>query len=114
MRLAIARATVEEVTARLAGRDPRAGEDARAAVEWLTSDEDCAMPLVFTRRRLQLFLWYELPRKWLIEPEEHLAAAEALASFFEDDWRWFRSGHAGPTPLKAASGVPPAGSGAFS
>ena len=58
------------------------GEDARAAVEWLTAgdDDDSA---VFTRRRLQLFLWYELPRKWLVEPHEHLAVAEALATFLD-------------------------------
>lgn len=67
----------------MSARDPRRGEDAGAAVEWLTAgDEDG--PAVFTRRRLQLFLWYELPRKWLIEPDEHLAVAEALATFFDE------------------------------
>ena len=74
MRLAMARTTVEEVTGRLARRDTRTGEDARAAVEWLTAGEEDDAPAVLTRRRLQLFLWYELPRKCLIQPEEHLAA----------------------------------------
>ena len=32
----------------------------------------------FSRHRLQLFFRYELPRKWLIEPDEHAAVAEAL------------------------------------
>jgi hypothetical protein len=69
---------------RLSARDPRAGEDARAAVEWLTASEEDEAPAVFTRRRLQLFLWYELPRKWLLEPGEHLAVAAALAALFDE------------------------------
>lgn len=59
------------------------GEDARAALEWLTGGDDDA-PAVFTRRELQLFLWYELPRKWLIDSDSHLAVAEALAMFFDE------------------------------
>jgi hypothetical protein len=27
----------------------------------------------FTRRELQLFLWYELPRKRLVDADEHVA-----------------------------------------
>lgn len=33
---------------------------------------------------MQLFLWYELPQKWLVEPEEHLVIAEALGVFFDE------------------------------
>lgn len=62
----------------LAERDPSVAEDARAAVEWLTAGDEEGTPALFTRRRLQLFLWYELPHKWLIEPGAHLAVAEAL------------------------------------
>ncbi len=38
------------------------------------------MSVSLTRRRLQLFLWYELPRKWLVGPEAHIAVADALGS----------------------------------
>jgi hypothetical protein len=84
VRFAIERAEVENVIGRLARRDPRTGEDARAAIEWLTADEEEDAPAVFTRHRLQLFLCYELPRKWLVEPDEHLAVAEALGLFFDE------------------------------
>ncbi len=60
------------------------GEDARAAIEWLTGGDDDDEPATFTRRELQLFLWYELPRKWLIDSDGHLAVAEALAVFFDE------------------------------
>ncbi len=69
---------------RVAERDPAAGEDARAAVEWVTAGDEEGAPTVFTRRRLQLFLWYELPRKWLIGREEHVAVADALGLFFDE------------------------------
>ncbi len=84
MRFAIDQAEADEVVGRLSIRDPRAGEDARAAVEWLSGGEEEDARAVFTRRRLQLFLWYELPRKWLVEPDEHLAVAEALGLFFDE------------------------------
>jgi hypothetical protein len=63
-------------------RDSRASEDARGAVEWLTAEED--EPVAFTRRGLQLFLWYELPRKWLIDADDHVAVADALGSLFAE------------------------------
>lgn len=84
MRFVIPRAEAEEIVGRLARRDARVAEDARAAIEWLTAGEEEDAPTVLTRRRLQLFLWYELPRKWLVEPEEHLAVAEALGLFFDE------------------------------
>lgn len=84
MRLAIPRAEVEDIVGRLSRRDARVAEDARAAIEWLTAGEEEDAPAAFTRRRLQLFLWYELPQKWLVEPEEHLAVAEALGVFFDE------------------------------
>jgi hypothetical protein len=85
VRVVIESAEVEEVIVRLSSRDARSGEDARAAVEWLRAgEEEEDAPALFSRRRLQLFLWYELPRKWLIEPEEHVAVAEALGSFFDE------------------------------
>lgn len=83
MRVVVDSATLEGAIQRLTARDSRAGEDARAAVEWLTAGEE-EEPAAFTRRGLQLFLWYELPRKWLIEPDEHVAVARALGSFFDE------------------------------
>lgn len=84
MRFVIPRAEAEDIVGRLARRDARVAEDARAAIEWLTAGEEEDAPTVLTRRTLQLFLWYELPRKWLVEPEEHLAVAEALGLFFDE------------------------------
>lgn len=84
MRFVIPRAEAEDIAGRLSRRDSRVGEDARAAIEWLTAGEDDDAPAVFTRRKLQLFLWYELPQKWLVEPEEHLAVSEALGLFFDE------------------------------
>ena len=60
VRLIVDRVRVEEVVARLAARYPSVGEDGRAAVEWLTAGEEDDAPAQFTRRRLRLFLWYEL------------------------------------------------------
>ena len=85
MRLVVEMEEVDAVLARLWGKDERRAEDARAAIEWLTAGtEEEGAPAVLTRRRLQLFLWYELPHKWLVEPDEHLAVAAALASFLDE------------------------------
>jgi hypothetical protein len=70
--------------ARLSARDRRLGEDARGAVDWLTGFDGEELPAVFSRRELQLFLWYQLPRKWLIGTDEQQAVAEALACFFDE------------------------------
>jgi len=71
------RAVVGAIVARLSARDRRLGEDARAAVEWLTGFDGDELPAVFSRRELQLFLWYQLPKKWLIRTGEQQAIAEA-------------------------------------
>jgi hypothetical protein len=84
MRLIVERRSLDPVVERLAGRDPSVGEDARAAVDWLTRGSEEGAPVVFTRRGLQEFLWYELPRKWLIGAQEHLAVADALARLFDE------------------------------
>ena len=82
-RLVVESTEVEAVIGRLARRDAGTAEDARAAVEWLSRGEEEDAPAVFTRHRLQMFLWYELPHKWLVSTDEHLAVAEALAVFFD-------------------------------
>jgi hypothetical protein len=53
----------------------------RLAIE--RPEVDAVLGRLSRRERLHLFLWYELPRKWLIEPDEHIAVAEALALFFD-------------------------------
>ncbi len=84
MRLQVDQENLRRIFDRLTDRDPTVGEDARAALEWLTAGEEDDVAAAFSRRRLQLFLWYELPRKWLIEPDEHLAVAAALGLFFDE------------------------------
>lgn len=84
MRVVVDRAAAAAIVARLTARDRRVGEDARAAVEWLSGFDDDQLPAVFSRRELQLFLWYQLPRKWLIRPREQQAVADALALFFDE------------------------------
>ena len=84
MQLIVDRTVVDTIVARLSARDRRLGEDARAAVEWLTGFDGDDLPAVFSRRELQLFLWHQLPKKWLIRPAEQQAVAEALAWFFDE------------------------------
>jgi len=84
VQLVVDRAVAEATVVRLSMRDPRLGEDARAAVQWLTGFDGEELPAVFSRRVLQLFLWYQLPRKWLIRTDEQRAVAEALACFFDE------------------------------
>lgn len=84
MRVVVDRAVADTIVARLSERDRRLGEDARAAAEWLTGFEGDELPAVFSRRELQLFLWYQLPKKWLIRTAEQQPVAEALACFFDE------------------------------
>lgn len=84
MQVIVDRAIAAAIVARLSARDRRLGEDARAAVEWLTGSDEDELPAVFSRRELQLFLWYQLPKKWLIRTGEQQAVAEALATFFDE------------------------------
>ena len=83
MQVMVDRPLAQSIVGRLAEHDSRLGEDARGAVEWLTGFDRDEMPAVFSRRELQLFLWYQLPRKWLVSADEQLAVAEALACFFD-------------------------------
>ena len=53
--------------AKLADDDPEAAREALAALDWITGEQDLR---VLTQERLQTFLWYELPSKWMTEPEE--------------------------------------------
>lgn len=84
MQVIVDRAVVGAIVARLSARDRRLGEDARAAVGWLTGFDWDDLPALFSRRELQLFRWYQLPKKWLIRTGEQQAVAEALATFFDE------------------------------
>lgn len=80
VQLIVDRRVVDAIVTRLPGRSRRLGEDAHAAVEWLTGFDGDELPAAFSRRDLQLFLWYQLPKKWLIRTSEQQAVAEALAT----------------------------------
>jgi hypothetical protein len=84
VQLIVDRAVSAAIVARLSARDRRLGEDARAAVDWLTGFDVDELPAVFSRRELQLFLWYQLPRKWLVRTAEQQAVAKALACYFDE------------------------------
>lgn len=57
---------VARVLAELRREHPRLGEQATAAVDWLSADG----PFELSQSRLQQFLWYELPQKWIVPPRE--------------------------------------------
>lgn len=71
-------ATVESALRKLpdATRD-----DARAAIEWLLSEDDEWDSLL--QLTLQGFLWYSLPLKWLTASAHHHEVAWALGDLFE-------------------------------
>jgi hypothetical protein len=62
--------------AKLAQQDSAAADDAQAALEWIAGGQGLAF---ITQQRIQDFLWYELPVKWLIGLDDKLRVAGALA-----------------------------------
>lgn len=69
--------------AEVRAEDAEAAVDVEGALEWLGGRESEAEPVVLSLYELQRFLWYELPRKWLVPLESKLAVAEALAAFLD-------------------------------
>jgi hypothetical protein len=67
---------IAAVLAKLAGQDTKAAEDARAALEWIAGDQGRAL---ITQQRIQNFCWYDLPVKWLVDPDDKLRVVAALA-----------------------------------
>jgi hypothetical protein len=57
-----------------------AARDAEAALDRLTAGEGLA---VLTQERLQHFLWYGLPMKWLTDTDHHRRVVDALARAFD-------------------------------
>lgn len=82
MPLTVARTRLATPLADLARADAPAAEDARHAIDWMTGGEDSGVERI-SLHILQDFLWYQLPRKWLCSPEEHLQVADALARLFD-------------------------------
>jgi len=60
------------VLAKLRADDPSAADDAEPALEWIAGEEG---PDAITQERVQHFLWYSLPLKWLTELNHKLAIA---------------------------------------
>ncbi len=71
---------VGEALAKLEIEDPGAAREAEAAIEWLTGGEGLGM---LTQERVQTFLWYGLPMKWLTDTDHHRRVADALGRAFE-------------------------------
>ena len=61
--------------AKLEAEDTEAARDAEAAIEWLTAGDGLG---VLTQERVQTFLWYGLPMKWLTDTVHHRRVADAL------------------------------------
>lgn len=74
---------VERVMARLGEHDLDAPRDVEGALEWICSGEGPAAPVTINRYALQVFLWYQLPRKWLTSREHKRAVAARLGRFLE-------------------------------
>jgi len=67
---------VTDALAKLRVDDPEAARDAEAAFEWLTAGEGLG---VLTQERVQTFLWYGLPMKWLTDTEDHRRVIDGLS-----------------------------------
>jgi len=71
---------IAEALTKLEAEDVEAAEDAKAALGSLTWGEGLS---VITQERLQHFLWYGLPMKWLTDTDHHRRIVAALARAFE-------------------------------
>jgi hypothetical protein len=69
--------------ARLGEHDLEAPRDVEGALEWMAGREDPEAPLLLRRYDLQVFLWYQLPRKWLIPLDDKRRVAARLGRFLE-------------------------------
>lgn len=69
---------IAEALAKLEAED--AARDAEAALDLLTAGEGLG---VLTQERLQHFLWYGLPMKWLTDTDHHRRVVDALARAFD-------------------------------
>ncbi|MGH2954444.1 MAG: hypothetical protein ACRDK9_10590 [Solirubrobacterales bacterium] len=63
--------------------DRRAAMDADAALQWMGFEVDGEDPFLLRRYDVQIYLWYQLPTKFLASLEEKRAAASALGRVLE-------------------------------
>ncbi|MGE3834533.1 MAG: hypothetical protein AB7H43_07085 [Acidimicrobiia bacterium] len=71
---------IADAIAKLEAEDAGAARDAEAALDWLTAGEGLEL---LTQERLQHFLWYGLPMKWLTDSDHHRRVVDALARAFD-------------------------------
>ncbi len=71
---------IADAIAKLDAEDAGVARDAEAALDWLTAGEGLE---VLTQERLQHFLWYGLPMKWLTDTDHHRRVVDALACAFD-------------------------------
>jgi hypothetical protein len=83
MPIALSSEAVERALALLGEHDLTAPQDVEAALGSMAVREDEAEPIVLSRYDLQLFLWYQLPRKFLAPLEAKEEVASALGRFLE-------------------------------
>jgi hypothetical protein len=76
-------AVVADALARLGEHDLEAAPDVEGALAWIAGREDAEVPLLLSRYDLQVFLWFQLPCKWLIPLDEKWAVAARLGRFLE-------------------------------
>jgi hypothetical protein len=79
----LSQADVADALARLGEHDLNAAPDVEGALAWITGRGDAEAPVVVSRHDLQVFLWYQLPCKWLIPLDEKWAVAARLGRFLE-------------------------------
>jgi hypothetical protein len=79
MPFTVGKADVERYASSL---DRDVASDVRGALAWFGADEDDPT-FCISRHRLQQFLRYTLPRKYLVGVEEHVAVARALGDALE-------------------------------
>ncbi len=68
---------IETAIERMAREDVKAARAAEAALEWMTGGDNRLELL--TQERVQRFLWYELPMKWLTDTDHHRLVVASLA-----------------------------------
>ncbi len=71
---------ISVVIAKLEADDREMANDARAALDWITGGEDLEL---LTQERLQHFVWYGLPMKWLTDTDHRRRVVEALAQLLD-------------------------------
>lgn len=70
---------IADAIAKLEAEDAGVARNAEAALDWLTAGEGLES---LTQERLQHFLWYGLPMKWLTDTDHHRRVVDGLARAF--------------------------------